>query len=68
MQKVTVWGTILASEIIGPFLFEYDAGNTVAINFQGYVEMIENFPTPQLASFSVNNPTLFHQDGTTCAK
>lgn len=61
-QKVTVCCAILASEIICPFLFEDEAGNIDTVNSQRYVEMIQNFLTPRLACFPVNNHTLFQQN------
>lgn len=64
-QKVTVWCAISASGIIGPYFYEDEAGNTVTVSSQRYVQMIQNFLTPQLAGFQVNNHTLFQQDGAT---
>ena len=64
-QKVTVWCAMSASGIIGHYFFEYEAGNAVTVNTDRYVEMLQNFFTPQLARFPVNENTLFQQDGAT---
>ena len=50
-----------ASEIIGPYFFENEAGNAVSVNADRYVEMLQNFFTPQLARFPVNENTLFRR-------
>jgi len=63
--KVTVWCAISASGIIGPYFFENETGNAVTVNADRYVEMLQNFFTPQLARFHVNENTLFQQDGAT---
>jgi len=52
-----------ASGIIGPQFFENEAGN--AVNADRYVEMLQNFFTPQLACFPVIVNMLFQQDGAT---
>ena len=54
-----------ASGIIGPYFFENEAGNAVIVNADRYLEMLQNFFTPQLTHFSVNENTLFQQDGAT---
>ena len=54
-----------ASGIIGPYFFENEAGNAVTVNADRYVEMLQNFFTPQLVRFPVNENTLFQQDGAT---
>jgi len=54
-----------ASGIIGPYFFENEAGNAVTVNVDCYVEILQNFFTPQLAHFPVNENTLFQQDGAT---
>jgi len=56
---------MLASGIIGPYFFENEAGNAVIVNADRYVEMLQNFFTPQLARFAVNENTLFQQDKAT---
>jgi len=63
-QKVTVWCAMSASGIIGPYFFENGAGNAVTVNADCYVEMLQNFFTPQRAHFPVNENT-FQQDGAT---
>ena len=47
------------------FFFENETGNAVTVNADRYVEMLQNFFTPQLARFPVNLNTLFQQDGAT---
>ncbi|KAJ4428288.1 hypothetical protein ANN_24306 [Periplaneta americana] len=64
-QKVTVWCAVSSTGIIGPFFFENEAGNAVTVNSVRYVEMIQNFFTPQLAHFPVSENTLFQQNGAT---
>jgi len=64
-QKVTVWCPMSASGIIGPCFFENEPGNAVPVNADRYVEMLQNFFTPQLARFPVNENVLFQQDGAT---
>ena len=61
-QKVTVWCAMSASGIFGPYFFENEAGNAVTVNADCYVEMLQNFFTPQLAHFHVNENMLFQQD------
>ena len=43
-----------ASGIIGTYFFENEAGNAVTVNADRYVEMLQNFFTPQLTRFPVN--------------
>jgi len=64
-QKVTVRCAMSASGIIGPYFFENEVGNAVTVNADRYVEILQNFFTPQLACFPVNENTLFQQDGAT---
>jgi hypothetical protein len=45
--------------------FENEAGNAVTVNGDHYVEMLQNFFTPQLSRFPVNENMLFQQDGAT---
>jgi len=63
--KVTVWCAMSASGIIGSYFFENEAGNAVTVNAERYVEMLQNFFTPQLARFPVNENTLFQHYGAT---
>jgi hypothetical protein len=56
---------MLASGIIEPYIFENEAGNTVTVNAASYVEMLQNYFTPQLPRFPVNENMLFQQDGAT---
>ena len=41
-SKVTVWCTVLSSQIIGPFFFEGDGGERVTVTAACYVRMMEN--------------------------
>jgi len=52
-QKVTVWCAMSASGIIGTYILENEDGNAVTANADRYVEMLQNFFTPQLARFPV---------------
>jgi len=64
-QKVTVCCAMSALGIIRPYFFENEAGNAVTVNVDHYVEILQNFFTPQLAHFPANENTLFQQDGAT---
>lgn len=64
-EKVTVWCAMSARGIIGPFFFEDINGSAVTVNSVRYVAMIQNFLTPQLARFAVNEHSMFQQDGAT---
>ncbi|KAJ4429308.1 hypothetical protein ANN_26312 [Periplaneta americana] len=64
-QKVTVWCAASSTGIIDPSFFENEAGNALTVNSVQYVEMIQNFFTQQFGLFSVNENTLFQQDGAT---
>jgi len=46
-------------------LFENEAGNAVTVNMDHYVEMLQNFFTPQLARFPVTEKMLLQQDEAT---
>jgi len=61
-QKVTVWCAMSTLGIIRPYFFENEAGNAVTVNADRYMEMLQNFFTPQLSRFSVNENMLFQQD------
>jgi len=64
-QKVTVWCAMSASRIIGPHFFENETANAITVNGDRYVEMLQNFFTPQLSRFPVNENTLFQLNKTT---
>lgn len=65
--KVTVWGAMSASGIIGPFFFEDHQGRAVTVNSQRYVDMLQTFLTPALQEFEgYTQDTWFQQDGATC--
>lgn len=63
--KVTVWCAMSSSGIIGPYFFEDALGNAVTVTSERYAYMLENFFTPQLAQYDVNEETFFQQDGAT---
>lgn len=64
--KVTVWCAISSYGIIGPYFFEDDNHNTLTVNSERYVSMIETFLTQELTRFpQVNENTWFQQDGAT---
>jgi len=63
--KVTVWCAMSSLGIIGPYFFEDGLSNAVTVTSQRYAEMLENFFTPQLAHYEVNDETFFQQDGAT---
>jgi hypothetical protein len=54
-----------SSGIIGPYFFEDALGNAVTVTSERYAYMLENFFTPQLAQYDVNEETFFQQDGAT---
>lgn len=65
-DKVTVWCGVSKVGIIGPYFFENEREQVVAVNSQHYVNMIEEFLLPQLEenNFDMDN-MWFQQDGAT---
>lgn len=63
--KVTVWCAVSSMGIIGPYFFEDNAENAVTVTSFRYVEMINEFLTPQLNVFPRNEDTWYQQDGAT---
>jgi hypothetical protein len=51
--------------VIGPYFFEYDAGNAVTVNGLCYRNMIPEFLWPQLDGMDMEG-MWFQQDGATC--
>ena len=41
--KVTVWVAMSSRKIIGPFFFESDSGDTVTVNSERYIEVLNKF-------------------------
>lgn len=62
-QKVTVWCAISTSGIIGPYFFE-ENNQTVTVNSDRYVEMLETFFVPEARRIGLHN-IMFQQDGAT---
>lgn len=63
--KVTVWCSVAAFGILGPYFFEED-GRTVTVTSQRYLEMLQNFLPAELQRLGVqNNDLWFQQDGAT---
>lgn len=61
--KVTVWCAISSAGIIGPWFFE-ENGNTVTVNSDRYVNMLEQFLFPRLDELDLGD-FWFQQDGAT---
>ncbi|GFX06826.1 DUF4817 domain-containing protein [Trichonephila clavipes] len=64
-EKLTVWCTLWAGGIIGPYFFKNDEGHTVTVNGDRYRAMITNFFIPELNNHDVQE-LWFQQDGATC--
>lgn len=65
-EKVTVWCAMSGREIIGPYFFENDRGQTQTVNSDRYCEMITTFFEPEVRnSLFFNRNTWFQQDGAT---
>jgi hypothetical protein len=64
--KVMVWCGVGAFGIVGPYFFENDNEETVTVNSEHYVTMLEGFVEPQLQWLGID-PTALHcqQDGAT---
>ncbi|GFV73060.1 DUF4817 domain-containing protein [Trichonephila clavipes] len=63
-KKLTVWCTLWAGGIIGPYFFKND-GHNVTVNGDRYRAMITNFFIPELKNHDVQE-LWFKQDGATC--
>ncbi|GFX14644.1 DUF4817 domain-containing protein [Trichonephila clavipes] len=63
-EKLTVWCTLWAGGIIGPY-FKNDEGHNVTVNGDRYRAMITNFFIPELNNHDVQE-LRFQQDGATC--
>ncbi|GFY01171.1 DUF4817 domain-containing protein [Trichonephila clavipes] len=64
-EKLTVWCTLWAGGIIGPYFFKNDEGHNVTVNGDRYRAMITNFFIPELNNHDVQE-LWFQQDGATC--
>ncbi|GFX12707.1 DUF4817 domain-containing protein [Trichonephila clavipes] len=64
-EKLTVWGTLWAGGIIGPYFFKNDEGHNVTVYGDRYKAMITNFFVPELNKHEVQE-LWFQQDGATC--
>ncbi|GFW50780.1 DUF4817 domain-containing protein [Trichonephila clavipes] len=63
-EKLTVWYTLWAGGIIGPYFFKNDEGHNVTVNGDRYRAMITNFFIPDLNNHDVQE--LWFQQGATC--
>jgi hypothetical protein len=64
--KVTVWCGVGAFGIVGPYFFENDNEETVIVNSERYVTMLEGFVEPQLRRLGIDLTALhFQQDAAT---
>jgi len=65
-RKVTVWCRVRTFRILGPYFFENDNEETVTVNSERYVTMLEGFVEPQLRRLGIDPTALhFQQDGAT---
>ncbi|GFV66516.1 DUF4817 domain-containing protein [Trichonephila clavipes] len=64
LRKLTVWCTLWAGGIIGPYFFKNDEGHNVTVNGDRYRAMITNFFIPELNNHDVQE-LWFQQDGAT---
>ncbi|GFX39433.1 uncharacterized protein TNCV_2667951 [Trichonephila clavipes] len=64
-EKLTVWCTLWAGGIIGPYFFKTDEGHNVTVNGDRYRAMITNFFNPEWNNHDVQE-LWFQQDGATC--
>ncbi|GFV19557.1 putative DD41D transposase [Trichonephila clavipes] len=63
-EKLTVWCTLWAGGIIGPYFFKNDEGHNFTVNGDRYKAMITNFFIPELNNHDVQD-LWFQQDGAT---
>ncbi|GFV55383.1 putative DD41D transposase [Trichonephila clavipes] len=64
-EKLTVWCTLWAGGIIGPYFFKNDEDHNITVNDDRYRVMITNFFISELSNHDVQE-LWFQQDGTTC--
>lgn len=63
-QKVTVWCCIHAKNVVGPYFFENENGQTTTVTGENYRQMIRDFLMPQIVNQGLHN-MWFQQDGAT---
>lgn len=64
--RVTVWCAVGEVGVIGPYFFEDDNGQTVTVNAERYLEMLNNFLLPFLRNRRIAMRNVwFQQDGAT---
>ncbi|GFV30904.1 putative DD41D transposase [Trichonephila clavipes] len=64
-RKLTVWCSLWAGGIIGPYFFKNDEGHNVTVNGDRYRAMNANFFIPELNNHDVQE-LWFQQNGATC--
>ncbi|GFV18511.1 DUF4817 domain-containing protein [Trichonephila clavipes] len=64
-KELTVWCSLWAGGIIGPYFFKNDEGHNVTVNGDRYRAMVTNFFIPELNNHEVQE-LWFQQDGATC--
>ncbi|GFW17525.1 DUF4817 domain-containing protein [Trichonephila clavipes] len=64
-EKLTVWCSLWAGGIIGPYFFKNDEGHNITVNADRYRAMITNVFIPELNNHDVQE-LWFQQDGATC--
>ncbi|CAK1581247.1 unnamed protein product [Parnassius mnemosyne] len=62
-QRVTVWCAMWSGGVIGPFLFEDEAGNPVTVNGSRYREMLTFQFWPIIDDIDITNMVWFELDG-----
>ena len=63
--RITVWCTVTAQEIIGPYFLEDHPGNAATVNTERYPQMPNEYLFPKLAEKGLDT-FHFQQDGATC--
>ena len=65
VEKTTVWCAIRRNDIVGPYFFEGDDGQTVAFNSERYIDMLRRRFIPAIRRKRVVdlNTVVFQQDG-----
>ena len=66
-ERLTVWCAISSHNIIGPYFFQNEEGDTVTVTGDRYRMMLQNFFIPQLQLCRIRlRRTWFQQDGAPC--
>lgn len=64
--KVTVWCAVTGTDVIGPYFFQDDNGNTVTVTSERYRQMITEFFLPEVRRKRIPiRRVWFQQDGAT---